>query len=393
MSRYERAAAQAVGTGTHDPVEVRWGTVVVRVHTSSAWVRHYVADQHHLVEPRSLGGVAPHTVDLFAVADAALLADVKAHLADRAAAVREAFAGESYRFAQLAASETALLADRPTMYDHALLTRDFLSWVVLAARSQDLGLLVTRTIREIVREDLLARGAVMFHAGAAELSDKHGLFLAGPSGAGKTSAALRAALGGGLVVGTDRTLLLAHGGQWFAVGLPMSTRLGPGSASALGIASAMDGHIPIRSTLSQPGTPQSGPDKLSLSNAEVYAALGCGFTPTTPIESLLVLQPSPDVSPRVTDVDPAEAVGHLAEHLLSPDPAYRSRWLAAQPDAATTADPRALAAAIVAQLPVAQVVWDPVLHCDDGAATLLSRHSRRSGSGLAVGLGGTVGGQ
>ncbi|GAA4955413.1 hypothetical protein GCM10023238_22550 [Streptomyces heliomycini] len=78
-------------------------------------------------------------------------------------------------------------------FPHALITTDFLTWEIVTAHEHELGLVVTRTMRELVREHFVDRGALMLHGAAAVLPDGTGVVLAGPSGAGKTSASVQLA--------------------------------------------------------------------------------------------------------------------------------------------------------------------------------------------------------
>lgn len=353
-------------------LDIRWHTAHIRVHTDLPAVRAYVANQHHLVADTAGGPVH----DLTATVDPATLDSVRA-LIDPDAEIREAFTGERYALVRRE-DGYALVSASPAMYDHALLTRDFRSWLVVGAAEDSLGLVLTRTIREIVREDLLRRGAIMCHAGAARSADGHGALLIGTSGAGKTSAAIRIGMApGGRAVGTDRTFLLRDGDRWLAVGLPMSTRLGAGAATAMGVPDRL---VPIRAGIPQlAGQPR--PDKVSLSNAEAHDLLGCGFVAATPVETIILLEPVPGTQPSTQDLDQAEATTRLAEHVLCPDPAYHSHWLAELADPqgpGETGEPKELAALIAAGLPVRQVTWDPALHCDEHTGDLLLRSQERT---------------
>jgi hypothetical protein len=147
----------------------------------------------------------------------------------------------------------------------------------------------------------------------------------------------------------------------------------------MGVPGMLSGRTPIRAGIPQlAGAPR--PDKVSLSNAEANDLLGCGFVAATPIETIILLEPVPGAEPAARELDAAEATTQLAEHVLCPDPAYHSHWLApvADPGAAgETGEPKELAARIAAELPVRRVTWDPVLHCDEHTGGLLLRTADR----------------
>ncbi|MGW2108901.1 hypothetical protein [Streptomyces sp. NPDC001948] len=388
MNLYERAVQQALEGSGHHPVPVRWFTSALQVHTNSRRTRAYVASQHHVVAHPSFAPAVLPVTDLYAVADPALLGIIRSAAVGRPVSRRESFRGVWYACWKTGGDGAVMLVDDGHAYQHALLTRDFRSWAVVGDRREDLGPVVSRTVRELVREDLLRRGAVTFHGAAAELAGGGGgVLLAGASGAGKTSAAIRVGRGGGRAVGTDRSFLLEWGGTRILVGLPESTRLSVGSAEAMGIARALRERSPIRglNPFAQGGTDRSGEGprtakepKVSLSNAEVHELLGCGFVAATPADSLVVLESMPHASPRLDDLDPAEAVAALRPHLLAPDPDYRSRWLTAEPGSEAPEAATARLSALVDGRPVRRLVWDPALHCDDTVAQLLSPDTGRT---------------
>ncbi|MEK8173310.1 hypothetical protein NKH77_43700 [Streptomyces sp. M19] len=173
---------------------------------------------------------------------------------------------------------------------HALRTRDFRSWRIVTAHEGELGLVATRTVRELVREHFTARGALMLHGAAAVLPDGTGLVLAGLSGAGKTSTAVQVARTGGSCVATDRVLLLPDPDGWTAVGLPMSTRLTAEAAIALGISPDAKGSL-IRHGEAAMRRPDPK-NKISLSNEEMLRLAGVRFTAATRIDRLMLLENS-----------------------------------------------------------------------------------------------------
>lgn len=346
-------------TSTADPLVVDWFTTALRVHLDSTWVRDHVADQHRCTPPRCTPPATSPPAALHAVTDPDLLATLTAGPTAGHGRARESFRGVWYDHRRLPTGEHCLRTAAGHEYPHALLTTDFRSWAFVGERPETTAFEVTRTIRELVREDLLSRGGLMFHGSAAELSDGRGVFLAGPSGAGKTSAAIRLALGGGRPVGTDRTVLLREAGDLLAVGLPMTTRLGAGSVDALGLLGRLADRAPVRA------------GKFCLSNALVDELLGCPFTPATVVDEIVLLERVPHAPARVTALTGQDATAAVAEHLLTPDPLYRSRWLAADPTPEPApAAPHTLAD-LVARRAVSRLSWDPTRHCDERVGQLL----------------------
>jgi hypothetical protein len=378
---YERIAAAASAQGAPTPLAVDWFTAHLRLHTASHKTREYVAGQHHLVAPPARLASLHDPTDLSAVADDSLLNEIRATFAGAAYDLREAFRGEWYQVHESHAGDTILFrGEAGCSNPHALITRDFISWAIVTSRPNGLGLMITRTIRELVRENLLAQGAIMFHGSAAERPDGRGVFLAGASSTGKTSVAVRLALGGGRVVGTDKTFLLRRDGDWLAVGLPMSTRLGAGSVEAMGLIQALRDRSPIRAInpfkqgatdIPVEGLPPLAADKVWLSNAELHELTGCGFADSTRADSIVVLERSTRRHAVVDALDPDEAADALRDHMLAPDPDYRSRWLACDPEPELRQPALSGLLLLLRERRVSRVAWDPALHCDDRTADLV----------------------
>ncbi|MBL1097933.1 hypothetical protein [Streptomyces coffeae] len=248
-------------------------------------------------------------------------------------------------------------------FTHALVTTDFRAWEIVAAQEHELGLVVTRTIRELVREHFVGRGALMLHGAAAVMPDGTGLVLAGLSGAGKTSTAVQIARAGGYCVATDRSLLLAGAAGWTVIGLPLSTRLTREAALGLGIAPDE------RDTLIRHGEAAvRRPDpkgKLSLSNGEMHRLAGVEFAASTRIDQLVVLENTGTPRPLSRPLPAARAVTALAEHVLVPDTAYRSRWLSADPSPEPADDPTGRLRALAAAVPARHGVWTPATYGRD----------------------------
>ncbi|MFJ9424548.1 hypothetical protein [Streptomyces sp. NPDC101249] len=368
MSLYASLTGRAERSTTLPPLDVGWYRLRLRVRTTDPGVRGHLASQHHTVAPDLVPPAPLPVADLWVLPGP----DPSAGLPPGPpTGRRQAFTGEWYDEHRGADGETVLVAARPTARPHTLITRDFRSWALVARDPAHLGLLAGRTIRELVREAVLGDGGLMFHGAAARRPGGRGVFLVGDAGAGKTSSAVWLGRGGGRVVATDRALLVPAPDGPHAVGLPMSTRLGAGAVSALGILDALRGHAPVRAinpfradAAPAPERPAPGADKVWLSNSEVHDLLGAPFTPVTRPDVLVVLERAACPEPAFTRLDAADAVTALAPYLLDPDPDYRSRWLAADPAPGPTAPARSDLAALVGTRPVFRLRWDPARHCD-----------------------------
>lgn len=161
----------------------------------------------------------------------------------------------------------------------------------------------------------------------------------------------------------------------------MSTRLGLGAIAALGIADQLrqrslirhqDGSVDAR--LSSNAMQFGSKTKVSLSNAEVLAVFGGGFCPATPIEAIVTLSGHQDPFPTLIRLEePGQAAEAMREHILVPDPAYRSRWLARESEPDTR--PAALAQLndLVMRCQVVQLAWNLACHDTHKIVQWLSR--------------------
>lgn len=371
MGLYASLIAGSERIGALPPLTVDWYRTRLRVWTRDPAAHRHIASQHQLVAPTHRVP-APHPVaELHAVADPELIAGLRL---GAPTGRRQAFTGEWYAEHAGHGGETVLVSEDTDKHPHALVTPDFRSWAVVARESGSIGLLAGRTVRELVREAVVADGALMFHGAAAQRPDGRGVFLAGASSAGKTSSAVWLGRRGGRLVGTDRTFLAPTRTGWLAVGLPVSTRLGAGSVEALGILDAVRDRVPVRAInpfrtggsaapapRSEPGMPM---DKVWLSNGEIREIVGSPFTAATRLDTVVVLERAACAEPRVERLDAADAAAALRPHLLAPDPDYRSRWLAR--DAAPETAERALSglSALLGEHTVVRLSWDPARHCD-----------------------------
>ncbi|WP_327341286.1 hypothetical protein [Streptomyces europaeiscabiei] len=371
MGLYASLIAGSERTGTLPPLAVDWYRTRLRVWTRDPGAHRHIASQHQLVAPtHRVPGPLP-VADLHAVADPALIAGLRLGTPKGR---RQAFTGEWYAEHAGHDGETVLVSEDTAKHPHVLVTPDFRSWAVVARAPESVGLLAGRTLRELVREAVVADGALMFHGAAAQRPDGQGVFLAGASGAGKTSSAVWLGRRGGRLVGTDRTLLAPTGTGWLAVGLPVSTRLGAGSVKALGILDAVRDRVPVRAInpfrtdggaarapRSEPGMPM---DKVWLSNGEIREIVGAPFTAATRLHTLVVLERTACAEPRVERLDAADAAAALRPHLLAPDPDYRSRWLARDPAPETARRALSGLSELLGEHTVVKLSWNPALHCD-----------------------------
>lgn len=290
---------------------------------------------------------------------------------------RRSFRNQTYR--QIRRDDRLVLLEDVDRPNHAFVGWNGEGWSVVS-RGQPSGLIVTRLIRELIREDLLDRGGLMFHGGGSRTADGLGVFLAGASGAGKTSASLRLAHGGGRVLATDRALILPVGNDWWIVGLPTSTRLGIGAVRSFGILGQLSTAEPIRAinpfnqTMAEDSHSSRG-KKVSLANEEVRELLGTPFAPASPLDRLLVLEAVPNGAFSRESVDASTGRRLLADHLMDPDGDYPDRWL--RPDLVPPSDAHVSQLdRVIADVSVERVTWSPPMHCDRQARHRLTTNSK-----------------
>jgi len=389
-----------------------WFDLRLEVVTDLDSVRAEIAAQHEVLDTAH-GSCPDRRVRL--VIDPHLVERVRAGGAGRRSALVESFAGWWYETWPGEGAGRVLASGEGQEWDHVLLTEDFRSWTVIGAAVEGAAVAVGRLLRELIREDLVRRGALMFHAGAAVLPDGRAVMLPGDAGAGKTSSAVRVAEAGGHVVATDRLLLLPPGstgstgspgsagspggtgssGGWWMVGLPSTTRLGAGAVAALGLAPRLVGEA--ASGRSRPdwltSLARSGElsdaslsaGKLSFSNKEVRTLVGGGFMSAAPLDQIVVLRAQDIAQPETARL--AEPLGAIEDHLLVPDPAYRTHWLAARPFREDPVTARQALGRLVADVPVRQLSWSPARHCDGSTASLLGAvlDTTRPGGGCSSG--------
>jgi len=367
----------------HGPItlELAWFGIRVRIHADDATVTDYVAKQFATAEDSECRPpeATVRNRNVHVRRHAGLLDDL-VELGHRHGTVgRRSFKTEVYQQVHGLNDRTVLLKDLLAP-DHAFVGSGDGAWLVVC-RGEPSGLVVTRLVRELVRDDLLDRGALMFHGAGALTSDGVGVLLAGHSGTGKTSAALRLAGGGGRVLGTDRTLLVPSADRWWIVGLPTSTRLGVGAVSAFGILDRLRQIAPLRAINPfNPDIPEQSyagmrEPKVSLGNGEVEELLGTRFAPAAPATRLVVLEPGAPETFRRRRLSASAARRALVEHLMDPDPDYPDLWLHPRQPAEcpgaferTTERMRLL----VSDVAVDRVAWTPRIHCDERVAELIT---------------------
>ncbi|GAB2962942.1 hypothetical protein [Streptomyces heilongjiangensis] len=351
--------------GLQRETRTTWRDLELRVRAEAPEVLGYVSSQHRLA--REEPDRAATRIDIEAVSSPSRLAELAARPATER---RESYAGWWYGCHRNEDGAFVLVSQEGHEFSHALITTDFLTWEIVTAHEHELGLVVTRTMRELVREHFVDRGALMLHGAAAVLPDGTGVVLAGPSGAGKTSASVQLARAGGHCVATDRCLLLPDGPEWAVVGLPLSTRLTREAAAGLGIAPGETDRL-IRHGEAAVRRPDPK-GKISLSNEEMRRLAGVEFLASARIDMLVLLDntgaPRPLSGPLAED----EAVAALAEHILVPDTAYRGRWLSADASPEPAGDVKDRLRELAAAVPARHATWTPATYKSDVLAAWLA---------------------
>ncbi|GAA1898968.1 MULTISPECIES: hypothetical protein [Streptomyces] len=167
-----------------------------------------------------------------------------------------------------------------------------------------------RMIREVAMRCAESRGWALFHASAAAVGG-HGVLVAGPSGAGKTTVltALAARCRADLIA-SDRAAVT--GGAASVVGIPLSVRIAGGTLAALGPGYGLPPHR-------RPPGVFGSPRKVSCTPQDFAHAFGARVREEAPLR-LIVL-------PRLTNDDheirisfpAAEATAALASVCCTPD--------------------------------------------------------------------------
>ncbi|MFH8407633.1 hypothetical protein ACH4FX_22990 [Streptomyces sp. NPDC018019] len=166
--------------------------------------------------------------------DAALFQDRMACAARAASLTVVPFRGEPYRRCQFDGTTWWRPAPGTHLPPDHLYARDAAGrqTVLLKPGAERGERYLMRVVREVVLRCSESRGWITFHAAATALDD-HGVLIAAPSGAGKTTVltALAAHPGADLIA-SDRALVTAGAG--LVAGVPISVRIGRGTLSALG---------------------------------------------------------------------------------------------------------------------------------------------------------------
>lgn len=178
-----------------------------------------------------------------------------------------------------------------------------------------------RAVREVVLRCAESRGLTSFHAAAAAFDD-HGVLIAAPSGAGKTTVltALAAHHGADLIA-SDRALITADADA--VAGVPISVRIGGGTLSAV---APRDG-LPNPHTL--PGAFGST-RKAALTPREFARAFSSRVQETAPLRLVVIPQlREEDLSLSSHDLGAAQARTALAAACCTPhDEDWREPWFA-----------------------------------------------------------------
>ncbi|MFI6776089.1 hypothetical protein [Nocardia sp. NPDC050412] len=327
-------------------------------------VRAAVAAEYHVTEPSAVARSVAYELHLWIDADLAARARSTGETRRRVAV--ESFTDWWYNSWTTEDGFRVLASGEGYAWKHLLITDDFQSWVLIGDEVHGAAVSTARVLRELVRERLVQRGALMFHAGGGVLPDGSAVMLPGDSGAGKTSGSVQIAAAGGRCVATDRLLVLwdAEAETWWMVGLPSTTRLASGAFRALGI----DDTRRLGQHRDNSAATASG-SKISLTNGEVAELIGGGFVSGVRVDRIVVLVADGSELPVCAEaVDPLSAV---LQHALVPDPAYRTHWLSPGTGVESAELLRDTLRGLVADVPVYELRWTPSLHCDRATAALL----------------------
>ena len=177
-------------------------------------------------------------------------------------------------------------------------------------------------MRGCLRGYQLQKGAVAVHSGFAG-----GVLFVGRSGAGKTSAAVRFARLGGLLVSTDRTLVRvpASGTGPIGIGCPEVVRLGAGFVSELGNAVAeLRGSARGRftdSVMAESVTRFGSKEKREFTFEDLRSLLAIRSVDSSSIAAVVFPEPT-DRYGYLEEVEDGVCSGIIEEQVLHPDPKH-----------------------------------------------------------------------
>ncbi|MFW0775261.1 hypothetical protein ACLRGI_19090 [Paenarthrobacter nitroguajacolicus] len=212
-----------------------------------------------------------------------------------------------------------------------------------------------RSLRSVLRGYHLDRRGLLMHGATAG-----GALFLGPSGAGKTSAAIRfARLANKPLVSTDRTVLRAGptGGEVIAIGGPEVMRLGVGLARELDDALLTQGsttrsHQDLK-LVQVSGQVFGSKDKLELTFDDARSSLDIRSQDST-VLSAIVLPRVAESGGAVMRSEDEESVIEVTRHLLHPDARHgypiASSMLASD-------EAKSFAVELLANLPIYRLTW------------------------------------
>ncbi|MGW1006570.1 hypothetical protein [Streptomyces sp. NPDC002520] len=345
-------------------VFVRWWPLELRMLTQHRdvvqWVHHHLATVAELVDPP----VVRHTVR--AVVDPGLLAAAGREITAKAVATVEPYSGDLWVEGTLDGRRAWTRRQSVDDPSRALVLVDDAGghWSVIAADTGETGRGVVRLARELLRTELAGRGAFTCHAACAYSDRFGGVLVAGSSGAGKTTLALAAARTGYLVSG-DQTEILASEEGPIAAGFPWSHRIWRRTLHQAGVDPSVERWL-LRTQRSGPATASAQRDraaKLELTPSETSLLLRTPVAAACPLDTVVVLDRVPGRSaPRAVLVDPPAAFALLAGHLREPDPSFGTFWLARPGARPTEAQDPAGLEAVLTNVRVASLAWEPARH-------------------------------
>jgi hypothetical protein len=240
----------------------------------------------------------------------------------------------------------------------------------------------TRVFRELLREEMLSRGALQVHASCSYRPGACVLFV-GPAGAGKTTLSL---LWGavGAAVTTDRTLVLPSDTGPAAVGSPDMHRVGYGALRSFGV--QPEDMQPLRPPFPIPQENQVNPDrfgsrsKKEMTALELDSSLGLATIGAAEINAVVVPEYSGTESAAWRHEQDAVEDMLLSSELIHPDDTFTDTFLRPVDGPAIELDSDSAVAVFETMargMPVYRLRWNSDRQDTDRALNDLAQQIRR----------------
>ena len=281
--------------------------------------------------------------------DPRLLAVLTRTVAGATTAETEGFAGAFYQTGHLQDVHWWTTGRGHGAHRAAIGTVDGVDWVVLSSDVNSGRRNGVRLVRELVRRELLRRGAIAIHGSYAYVRGQAVIF-SGPSGAGKTTLAIAAARSGGLFIAGDRTYVCQCEHSLRAVGFPTVARIGFGTIDEYGLVPLLERAALQREQVAKVGTriedevKEFGAlNKLELNQLELEVLLSAPTAAAAPLRGIAILGRGSEGAIVVDPISAEEGYAALAADMLVPDPVWPRDWLASEaspPIAVVAAAPR-----------------------------------------------------